>query len=73
MEVIQQPKPLVYRGNKEICAAIGLNWKKMAFYVRELKLPAFKVEPEGQWLARPEDLERWLEDRKNGFAGQDNS
>jgi len=66
---MMQPKPLVYRGNKEICAVIGLNWKKMAFYVRELKLPAFKIEQEGQWLARHDDLERWIEERKCEFLG----
>lgn len=60
-------RPLVYRGNREICAAVGINWKRMAYYVRELGLPAFKVEPEGQWLARPADLEQWLENIKSSF------
>jgi hypothetical protein len=60
-------KPLVYRGSREICAAAGLNWKKMSYYVQDLKLPAFKIRCGGQWLACHEDLERWIEEQKERY------
>ncbi len=63
-------KPLVYRGAKEICGAVGLNWKNMGHYVEELKLPAFKVEGGSQWLATHEDLERWLLDQRAKYYGE---
>lgn len=63
-------KPLVYRGAKEICAAVGLNWKEMGRYVKELKLPAFKVAGSSQWLATHEDLERWLLEQREEFFSE---
>lgn len=57
-------KPLVYRGNKEICAVAGLNYKEMSYYVQELKLPVFKIGRCGQWLATHEDLEGWVDEQK---------
>ena len=51
--------PLTYRGREEICAACGLNFKKMSVYVEEYGMPAFKVE--GAWIALPSDLKKWLE------------
>ncbi len=58
---------IVYRGAKEICAAVGLNWKDFGRYVRDLGLPAFKVEGSSQWLATPDDLERWLKEQQRKF------
>ncbi len=58
---------LVYRGAKEICAAVGLNWKEFSRYVKELDLPAFKVPGSTQWLATPEDLEEWIHKQRDTF------
>ena len=56
---------LVYRGAKEICGAVGVNWKEMPYYVTEKGLPAFKIDGKGSWIARPADLEMWIEKQKD--------
>jgi hypothetical protein len=58
-EIPQRPRgPLVYRGAKEICGAVGVSYKEIALIVRELGMPAFKIR--GNWVARPSSLEAWL-------------
>lgn len=54
-------KPLVYRGRKEICAAVGISWQNIGFYIEKKALPVFKIDNKGPWLALPEDLEEWIE------------
>lgn len=50
--------PLVYRGAKEICGAVGVSYKEISLHVKELGLPAFKIR--GNWVALPEDLLAWV-------------
>lgn len=61
----QTSKPLVYRGSKEICEAVGLDYKGMAKHVKDLGLPAFKIEGQKAWLACPEDLQRWIREQRD--------
>lgn len=56
----QTTKPLVYRGAREICGAVGLDYKQISSYVKDLKFPAFKIYGQKAWLACPEDLEKWV-------------
>ena len=56
---------LVYRGAKEIGGAVGISWKEIGFYVRELGLPAFKICNRGSWLALEDDLARWLRNQRD--------
>jgi hypothetical protein len=56
---------LVFKGAKEICAAVGINWKEMAYYVSKKNLPAFKIDGKGAWIARPSDLETWVEKQRD--------
>lgn len=57
--------PLVCRGVKEICEAVGINHKRFKYYVEELKLPAFKIEDDTNvWLASYDDLAGWIDKRK---------
>ena len=58
-------KPLVYRGAKEICGAVGVSWKDISHYVREKGLPAFKVNGSGSWVALPEDLDEWIRTQRD--------
>ena len=53
---------LVYRGQKEIAAAVGINWKNFSYYIKKKKnpLPVFRIDGKGTWLAMPKDLEKWL-------------
>jgi len=53
-------RPIVYRGAKEICGAVGVPWKEISHYVREHQLPAFKINGSGTWVAVPEDLSTWV-------------
>jgi len=62
MEMI---KPLVYRGAREIAEAVGIPWKEVNHYVSKKGLPAFKIGGNGNWVAFPADLRKWLlEERK---------
>ena len=60
-------KPLVYRGSKEICGVVGLNWQKIADYVDEYNLPAFKIDGLKTWYATHEDLEGWVADMRKQY------
>ena len=51
---------LVYKGAKEICGAVGLNWREIGFYVTKKGLPAWKIDGRGSWLAIPDDLGQWI-------------
>ncbi len=51
---------LVYKGAKEICGAVGVNWREMGYYVSKKGLPAFKIDGRGSWLAKPCDLDKWI-------------
>jgi len=57
--------PLVYRGAREICGAVGVPWKEIAVFVAEKGLPAFKIDGRGTWLALREDLEAWITRQRN--------
>jgi len=65
----QTIRPLVFRGSREICAAVGINYKEITYYVRELNLPAFKICTNGsrktQWIATPDDLEKWINKQRD--------
>lgn len=61
----QTTKALVYRGAKEICGAVGLDYKQIATYVRVHKLPAFKIKGQKAWLATGEDLQQWVRDQRD--------
>lgn len=68
MSPIIKPRPLVYRGAKDIAAAAGIDHKRICHYVHELGLPAFKIEFGSKtWLATHEDLMRWIEHRKQWY------
>lgn len=58
-------KVLVYRGAREICSAVGINWKEMSTYVKEKHLPAWKIDNKGTWIALPEDLQSWVLQQRN--------
>lgn len=59
---------LVYRGQKEISSAVGINWKNFTYYVNRMDLPVFRIKENGTWLALPEDLKEWLlEQKKKGI------
>ena len=50
--------PLVYRGAREICGAVGVSWKDINFFVSKKGMPAFKIG--GGGVATPEDLKAWV-------------
>ena len=58
-------RPMVYRGAQEICAAVGVPWKEICYFVAEKKLPAWKIDGKGNWLALPDDLNRWIIQQRN--------
>ncbi len=59
---------LVYRGAKEICAAVGINHKQMLHYVKKEGLPAFKLGGNSKiWIALPEDLEKWIHEQRDKY------
>ena len=51
--------PLVLRGAKEICEAVGVPKRHLNSYVETHGLPAFKVGGR-EWLAIPAELEKWI-------------
>jgi len=55
---------LVYRGQEEISRAVGINWKNFSYYVKNKKLPVFRIDGKGTWLAMPDDLKKWLLDQR---------
>jgi hypothetical protein len=57
--------PLVYRGAKEICSAVGVNWKEITYFVSKKGLPAFKIDNKGSWIALREDLLLWVAEQRN--------
>ena len=54
-------KPLVYRGRKEIGAAVGISYQKIAYYIEKRGLPAFKIDGCKEWIALPDDLQAWIQ------------
>lgn len=56
---------IVYKGAKEICAAVGVNWKEIAHFVEKKGLPAFKIDGRGSWIARPDDLQKWIQKQRD--------
>jgi len=58
-------KPLVYRGAKEICTAVGVNWKEMSHFVHKKSMPAFKIDGKGTWIALHDDLLSWIEKQRD--------
>lgn len=60
-------KPLVYRGTKEICAVVGLNYKQFTTYIKQHGLPAFRIAGKTQWLATHTDLERWINEQRDKY------
>ena len=56
---------LVFKGAREICSAVGVDWKKMVFFVEQKGLPAFKIDGKGSWIARPDDLDAWILKQRN--------
>lgn len=56
---------LVYKGAKEICGAVGVNYKDISHFVDKKGLPAFKIDGRGPWIARPADLERWIQKQRD--------
>ncbi len=53
-------KPIVYRGSKEICGAVGLHRQQIGEYEERYDFPAFKIDGLKSWFALPEDLEQWM-------------
>lgn len=62
------PKPLCYRGAKEICIAIGEDHKKLCTLVEKEGLPAFRRNGKGTWRALETDLVQWLEIQRDKYA-----
>jgi len=68
LSITTEPKPLVYRGAKEIGSAAGIDHKRIGHYVKNLGLPAFKIEEDSKtWLATHADLMNWIEQRKRYY------
>jgi hypothetical protein len=63
-------KPLIYRGAKEICGAVGLDYRQIAIYVTDHGLPAFKIKGQKSWIACPEDLEKWVRAQRDTYLGK---
>lgn len=63
----QTTKPLVYRGAKEICAVVGLDYKQITTYVNDHGLPAFKIKGQKTWIACYEDLEKWVRGQRDTY------
>ena len=63
----QTTRPIVYRGAKEICGVVGLDYKQITTYVKELKLPAFKLPGQKAWIACHEDLEQWIRTQRDTY------
>ncbi|WP_319577653.1 hypothetical protein [uncultured Desulfobacter sp.] len=56
---------IVFKGAKEICGAVGVNWREISYFVVKKGLPAFKIDGKGSWIARPDDLERWIQKQRD--------
>jgi len=65
VEVNSPNPPLVYRGAKEIAAAVGINYKQIRHYVDDKGLPAFRIDDAGHWIALPDDLLRWVKKQRD--------
>lgn len=61
---------LVFKGAREICGAVGVNWKEIAHFVEKKGLPAFKIDGKGSWIARPDDLETWILKQRDENLGK---
>ena len=57
--------PLVYRGAREICGAVGVPWKELARFVAEKGLPAWRIDGRGMWLALHDDLGEWIKQQRD--------
>ena len=60
---------IVLRGVGEICGAVGVNKKKLPYYVNKHGLPAFKLPGCKEWLAVRGNLERWAIDQAKKHCG----
>lgn len=59
--------PIVYRGAKEIGAAVGVPWKDVASLVSRKGLPAFKIDGYRHWLVMHVDLVEWIAHQRDEF------
>jgi predicted site-specific integrase-resolvase len=53
----------VLRGLKEISTYLKISTDTTKTYYKEFNLPVIKL-PSGRYYARPEELDRWLEEMK---------
>jgi len=60
-------RPIVYRGAKEICDAIGVSSKQILRYVQQEGLPAWRRREEGVWYAIPSDVEDWIQKQRDKY------
>lgn len=63
-------RPIVYRGAKEICRAVGIPYNEIAAFVTEKGLPAFKIDGRGCWLALHDDLADWIKTQRDQCLGR---
>lgn len=68
--MLQTTKPLVYRGSKNISEQVGINSKQFTYYVKEMGLPAFRIEGSTVWLALYTDLEKWVVSQRDKYLGE---
>ncbi len=61
-------KTPICRGVAEISKYTGINPKRFTYFRVEAALPVFKTDIKSKtWLARCDDLDRWIEKRKQEF------
>lgn len=58
---------LCLRGAKEICLAVGENYKDIGWLVENEGLPAFRRFDNGVWKARPAALRKWLAEQEKKY------
>lgn len=59
--------PFVYRGAREICEVVKVDWKKIDYFIKEEGLPAWKRTSAGVYFAIPSDLEKWVVDQRDKY------
>lgn len=55
----------VLRGTREISLYVGINYKNFCYFVDNKKLPAFKIDGKGNWIALKTDLVGWVETQRD--------
>lgn len=58
-------RPIVYKGAREICGAVGVPWKDIGYFIKHKGMPAFRIDNKGLYIALPDDMRKWAEQMRD--------